>query len=209
MAATQSNRFIGVTTPLGEDELLLQRLDTYESLGRLFEFHLDLLSESETINLDDVIGHPMTVRIDIQDGTSRYLSGICSEFSRTGSLGRYTTYEAIVRPWLWLLTRTADCRIFHEMTVPEIIKDVFREHGFSNFEESLSADYRVWEYCVQYRETDFNFVSRLMEQEGIYYYFKHEEDKHTLCAGRFLQRARSHSCLRESTVLPAFGERST
>ena len=85
-----------------------------------------------------------------------------------------------LHPWLWFLTRTADCRIFQEMAVPEIIKQVFRDHGFTDFEEALSGDYRRWTYCVQYRETDFNFVSRLMEQEGIYYYFKHESNRHML-----------------------------
>jgi len=180
MAATQSDRFIGVSSPLGGDELLFRRMSAYESLGRLFEIHLELLSTSETINLDDVVGQDMTVRLEVQDGSDRYFNGFCSEFSQTGRLGRYVTYEAVLRPWLWFLTRTADCRIFQEMTVPDIIKDVFREHGFSDFEESLSATYRTWEYCVQYRETDFNFVSRLMEQEGIYYFFKHEDGKHTL-----------------------------
>jgi len=175
MAATQSDRFIGVSSPLGGDELLFRRMSAYESLGRLFEIHLELLSTSETINLDDVVGQDMTVRLEVQDGSDRYFNGFCSEFSQTGRLGRYVTYEAVLRPWLWFLTRTADCRIFQEMTVPDIIKDVFREHGFSDFEESLSATYRTWEYCVQYRETDFNFVSRLMEQEGIYYFFKHED----------------------------------
>jgi type VI secretion system secreted protein VgrG len=180
MAATQSERFIGVTTPLGGDELLFRKMTAFESLGRLFEVRLELLSESETINLDDVLGQDMTVRMQVQDGSDRYFHGFCSEFSQSGRLGRYVTYEATLRPWLWFLTRTADCRIFQEMTVPDIIKDVFREHGFSDFEESLSKSYREWEYCVQYRETDFNFVSRLMEQEGIYYFFKHEKGKHTL-----------------------------
>ena len=180
MAATHSNRFIGVTTPLGDDELLFRRMRAVESLGRLFEIHLDLLSESEEVSLDDVIGQDMTVRMEIQDESDRYFHGFCSEFRQTGRLGRYATYEAVLRPWLWFLTRTADCRIFQEMTVPDIIKEVFREHGFSDFEESLSASYRTWEYCVQYRETDVNFVSRLMEQEGIYDFFKHEDGKHTL-----------------------------
>jgi len=180
MAGTQSNRFIGVTTPLGDDELLFRRMTVIESLGRLFEINLELLSAAEDIKMDDVVGQDMTVRLEIQDGSNRYFNGFCSEFSQTGRLGRYATYQAVLRPWFWFLTRTADCRIFQEMTVPDIIKDVFREHGFSDFEESLSNSYRTWEYCVQYRETDFNFVSRLMEQEGIYYFFKHEDGKHLL-----------------------------
>jgi type VI secretion system secreted protein VgrG len=83
-------------------------------------------------------------------------------------------------PWLWFLTRTADCRIFQSMTVPDIVQKVFSDHGFNDFKNSVSGSYRTWDYCVQYRETDFNFVSRLMEQEGIYYFFEHENGKHTL-----------------------------
>jgi type VI secretion system secreted protein VgrG len=93
---------------------------------------------------------------------------------------RFASYRATLVPWLWFLTRTADCRIFQNKDVPTILKEVFREHGFTDFEDQLSGSYRSWPYCVQYRETDFNFVSRLMEQEGIYYYFKHEDGLHTM-----------------------------
>ena len=83
-------------------------------------------------------------------------------------------------PWLWFLTRTADCRIFQSKSVPDIIKGIFRDYGFTDFKDSLSGTYTAWDYCVQYRETDFNFVSRLMEHEGIYYFFEHDNGKHTL-----------------------------
>ena len=98
-----------------------------------------------------------------------------------GTFGIYHAYRATVHLWLWLLTRSADCRIFQNKTVPDIIKKVFRDHGFTDIKDALSGvQYRTWDYCVQYRETDFNFVSRLMEQEGIYYFFTHEQNKHTL-----------------------------
>ncbi|HJR28040.1 MAG TPA: type VI secretion system tip protein VgrG, partial [Pseudomonas sp.] len=92
----------------------------------------------------------------------------------------FASYQATLRPWLWLLTRTSDCRIFQNLTIPQIIKQVFRDLGFSDFEDALSRPYREWEYCVQYRETSFDFVSRLMEQEGIYYFFRHEQGRHVL-----------------------------
>jgi type VI secretion system secreted protein VgrG len=95
-------------------------------------------------------------------------------------LGRYVRYSARVVPWVWFLTRTSDCRIFQQKSVPDIIKSVFREHGTSDFEDSLNGSYSPRDYCVQYMETDFDFVSRLMEEEGIYYFFKHEKDKDTL-----------------------------
>ncbi len=112
---------------------------------------------------------------------SRYFNGFVTRFSFLGMRGpHYGIYRATLSPWLWFLTRTADCRIFQNQKVPEIIRNIFSEHGLTDFKYRLSDDYRQWEYCVQYRETDFDFVSRLMEREGIYYYFIHENGKHTL-----------------------------
>ena len=179
-SVTQAHRAIGVTTPLGEDVLLFRSMEAREELGRLFRFDLDLLSMDPEISIDDIIGQSITVRLEIQEGQTRYFNGIVSEFSQTADSVRYNGYRATVRPWLWLLTRTTDCKIFQEMTAPDIIKQVFRDNGFSDFDDRLSESYRTWVYCVQYRETDFNFVSRLMEQEGIYYFFEHEDGKHTL-----------------------------
>ncbi|MCP4431058.1 MAG: type VI secretion system tip protein VgrG [Gammaproteobacteria bacterium] len=180
MNLTQSNRPIAISTPLGEDVLLFQSMTAKETLGHLFEFSLDLLSEDENISIPDILGQNVTIRLELPDGENRYFNGWVSRFRQVGSEGRLALYEATVHPWLWFLTRTSDCRIFQNVTVPDIIKEVFRKHNFTNFDERLNDTYRTWEYCVQYRETDFNFVSRLMEQEGIYYYFSHESDKHTL-----------------------------
>ena len=110
----------------------------------------------------------------------RYINGVVSRISIDGCNDRQIVYRATLRPWFWLLTRTNNCRIFQELTVPDIIKEVFGGHGFSDFEDRLIGGYRTWEYCVQYRESDFNFISRLMEQEGIYYFFEHVDGKHTL-----------------------------
>jgi type VI secretion system secreted protein VgrG len=178
--AIQTERPIAVSSPLGEDVLLFHGMTAREELGRLFQYDLDLLSKKETIKLEDVLGQGLTVRLGLMDDQDRFFHGIVSRFCHAGTLGDFAIYQATLRPWLWFLTRTANCRIFQEMKVPDIIKKVFRDHGFSDFEESLSESYRTWDYCVQYRETDFNFLSRLMEQEGIYYYFKHVDGKHTL-----------------------------
>ncbi len=176
----QAKRAVEIFTPLGDDVLLFHRMTATEALGRLFQFELDLLSKDPNIKFEDLLGQNVTVRLELPDDKTRYFNGFVSRFSLTGSLGDLSAYSATVHPWLWFLTRTADCRIFQEMTVPDIIKKVFRDHGYTDFEEALSGTYRTWTYCVQYRETDFNFVSRLMEQEGIYYYFKHESNKHQL-----------------------------
>ena len=171
---------VRIKTPLAAEDLLFRAMSGTEEMGRLFHYDLDLVSPKEDLSLDDVLGHPASVELDLPNGGVRYFHGYVTHFSLTGRRGGYATYTMQLRPWLWFLTRTADCRIFQNKTVPEILKEVFREHGFSDFTDSLSGTYRKWEYCVQYRETDFNFVSRLMEQEGIYYFFQHEAGKHTL-----------------------------
>ena len=173
------HRVMEVTTPLGDD-LLFHRLHAREEVSRLSEFELDLLSLKGNINLDDVVGKSFTVKLELPDSKTRYFNGYVTRFGQTGMQGRYHVYHATLRPWLWFLTRTSDCRIFQEQTVPDIIKKVFGDHSAADFKFDLTAKYRKWDYCVQYRETDFNFVSRLMEQEGFYYYFTHDDGRHTM-----------------------------
>jgi len=183
MAITQATRNVAVSSPLGDDVLVLRRMTATEQLGRLFECELELLSEDSAVAFESMVGENMTVRVELPTGETRYFNGFVSAFSQASGTAaeRHAAYRATLRPWLWFLTRTADCRIFQEKTAPDIIKEVFSDHGFSGYvEDALSGSYRTWPYCVQYRETDFNFVSRLMEQEGIYYFFKHENGKHTL-----------------------------
>jgi type VI secretion system secreted protein VgrG len=126
------------------------------------------------------LGQSVTVELTLENDGVRYFNGIVSRFARGAGIGRHAVYRATVRPWIWLLSRTADCRIFQNMTVPDVIKKVFRDLGLTDFDDALSGSYRSWDYVVQYRETALSFVSRLMEQEGIYYYFRHESGKHTL-----------------------------
>lgn len=180
MSEIQENRLMSVTTALEDDELLFHSMHGTEEIGRLYEFEVDLLSEKVDIKFEDLLGEPMSVQLEQSDGEVRHFSGYVSKFSQVGSLGNYALYRASVRPWLWFLTRTSNCRIFQSKTVPEIISEIFGEHPFADHEDALSETYRQWDYCVQYRESDLNFISRLMEQEGIYYYFKHKEGKNTL-----------------------------
>jgi type VI secretion system secreted protein VgrG len=180
MPRTQANRILALSTPLGDDVLLLTGLRGTEQLGRPFQYELDLLSENASVNFDQVVGHNVTARYELPGQTMRYFNGFVSRFVQTSANGRTASYQATIVPWLWFLTRTADCRIFQNKSVPDIVKEVCAAHGFSDVDESLSGTHDAWEYCVQYRETDFNFVSRLMEQEGIYYYFKHADGQHTM-----------------------------
>ncbi|TBU75577.1 type VI secretion system tip protein VgrG [Pseudomonas daroniae] len=180
MAITQQSRMAKVSSPLGENALVMEHLSGTESLGRLFQYELSLASENSSLKLSNLLGKPMGLAVQLADGSDRYFHGIVARCSQTAHRGQFASYQVSLKPWLWLLSRTSDCRIFQSKTVPEIIKQVFRDLGFSDFEDALTRSYREWDYCVQYRETSFDFVSRLMEQEGIYYYFRHEQERHVL-----------------------------
>jgi len=175
-----ASRRINLHSVLGPDQLMIKDATVREELGRMSVMDLDLLSPDENLALDDLLGRGFSVELVLDGDKSRFFHGIVAECSQTGRLGRYARYSAKVVPWLWFLTRTSDCRIFQQKSVPDIIKSVFREHGTADFEDSLSGSYSPRDYCVQYMETDFDFVSRLMEEEGIYYFFKHEKEKDTL-----------------------------
>jgi len=176
----QLTRLAQISSPLGPDILLLSQMTGGDDLGRLFEYRLQLTSNDDAIDLNQLLGKPMSVALQMGAGRTRYFHGLVASCSQGVDDGQFASYQVVLRPWLWLLTRTSDCRIFQHMTVAQIIKQVFRDLGFSDFEDTLSRPYREWEYCVQYRETSFNFVSRLMEQEGIYYFFRHEKDRHVM-----------------------------
>src|SRR5436190_6471644 len=180
MPIKQDSRLLGITTPLGPDVLAVSSVTIKEEMSQLFQIEAELISDEGTLDLDKVIGHSVTLRLNVSQSDKRYFHGFVSRMSQSGNESGYACYSAEIVPWLWFLTRTSDCYIFQDMTVPEIIEDIFKFYGFTDYKLKLSGDYPKWEYCVQYRETDFNFVSRLMEQEGIYYFFEHEDGKHTL-----------------------------
>ncbi|MFB3813532.1 MAG: type VI secretion system tip protein TssI/VgrG [Terriglobales bacterium] len=175
----QTGRLISVDTPLGQDKLILLRYTGYESLSTPFCFELEMFA-NQAIAFDQMVGQPATITVALGDGSQRFINGVVSRFSQTGSDRHHRYYSAQLVPWLWLLTRRADCRIFQNKSVPNIIEEVFKFLGFADYELSLTKTYNPREYCVQYRETDFNFVSRLMEYHGIYYFFRHEAQKHVL-----------------------------
>ena len=178
---TQANRSLALGTPLGDDVLLLTQVTGHEELGRLFEFQLSMQSTNLDLKFEDIIGKNVTIRLEGGKGSAtRYFNGFIKSFQMLDVDNDMASYQATMVPWLWFLTQTSDCRIFQKQKVPEIIKKVFQDAGFNDFEDQSSGSFREREFCVQYRETDFNFVSRLMEEEGIYYYFQHEDGKHTL-----------------------------
>ena len=184
MAYTQENRLIAVQTPLGKDVLLLTGFSGTEGLSYPFNFELDLVSENHNIAFKDIVGKNVTVSIVLADGSKRFFNGIISRFLQGSGGGEegedLADYTATMAPWIWLLTRTADSRIFQGLSVPDIVEKIFTEKGFLDYKFLLNDSYEKRDYCVQYRETDFNFVSRLLEEEGIFYFFTHEEKKHTM-----------------------------
>ena len=186
MAYTQNDKLIAIGTPLGKDVLLLDSFKGEEGLSRLFNFELTMVSENRAIAFDAIVGQNVTVGIVLADGKQRYINGIISSFSQGGGRGEqegtpwFSCYRATMVPWFWVLTKTTDSRIFQNLSVPDIVQKVFQDQGFSDFKLSLHGTYDKREYCVQYQETDYNFVSRLLEDEGIFYFFEHENGKHTM-----------------------------
>ena len=137
-------RLMEIATPLGDDVLLFHGMHAREELSRLSEFHLDLLSKKGDIVLDDILGKNVTVKLALPDDSIRCFNGYVTRFAQRGKYGRYHRYLAEVRPWLWFLTRTADCRIFQQLTVPDIIKKVFGDHSTNDFKLELNGSYRKW-----------------------------------------------------------------
>ena len=175
--ATDQN--IWVTTPLPDGTLLLEEMSGQEHLGAPFGYELALLSLKPDVDLSGLLGLRITVHVKMANG-ERQFNGIVTQVEQGSTDGDFTRYRVTLRPWLSMLAYTSNCRIFQEKSVVDIVKEVFRDNGFSDFDDSLNETYDPMEYCVQYRESDLNFVTRLMEHEGIYYYFKHAGEKHTL-----------------------------
>lgn len=177
----QGTRHFTVTTPLGADKFILKSFQGEERISGLFHYRLELLSQDDSIDFSQIVGKKVTITTQLPGGSdSQYLNGVVGRFSQAGKSARFTTYFADVYPWLWLLTMNSDYQIFQNQSVPDIIKKVFSNLSFTDFKDSLTKTYSPREFCVQYGETAFNFVSRLMESEGIFYFFDHSSSTHTM-----------------------------
>lgn len=196
---TQESKLLTVASPLGDDVLLLRRISGREAISELYRFELDLISEDHCINFDDMIGQNMTVGIRLAEGSEqRYINGLVSRFVQLPAEGRLAHYSAEIVPRMWFLTRTADCRIYQQKTVVAIIEDVFRRFGLTDYENQLQKTYRTRDYCVQYRESACQFVMRLMEEEGIWFFHRHENGRHYLVLADSPSAAKP--CPKPSTV---------
>jgi type VI secretion system secreted protein VgrG len=187
MSYSTKKRPFHLTTPLAEDVLLLHRFDGEEALSRPFEFRLDLLSEDEGLDPKDLVGQRITLRANDSDENvdGKCWSGIVASFGRTGSYWceaagdaqEMTTYEAVLVPWFWQLKLVENCRIFQNLSIPDIVETVLGELQLGKHEADLSGTYEPLDYCVQYNESSFDFIARLLEEAGIHYHFRHDPDQ--------------------------------
>jgi len=177
MSISQAKRIAKIDTPAGQDVLVLNRVVISEQLSQPFRIEADLLSESKALKFEDLIGESVTITMATDEDIPRYFNGIVSRFTQMGMESRFEAYRMEIVPRLWAFSRTFQSRIFQNLAVRDIITKVLEGVVI---EWSLTASYQPRDYCVQYRETDLNFVSRLMEEEGIHYFFKHSHGKHTM-----------------------------
>jgi type VI secretion system secreted protein VgrG len=183
----QAGRLVTVTTALGPDVLLAEKLTGTESLSKPFSFELTAVSKNLDIKASSLVGTPATVTLDVGQGTEalRYLNGVIDSLTGGDNAGYgYRRYVLHLTPSFQMLSHTKDCRIFQKMTIKEIINLIIKEYDIGDVDFSkLTADYQKRDYCVQYNESYFDFVSRICEEEGVFYYFIHKSGSHILTFG--------------------------
>lgn len=199
MAISQNDRLIRIATPLAENTFIALSFAGMEEISKLFNFEVELASERSDITFDQLAGTNVTVGVKSSDGAQRFFNGVIVEFSPAvvSEKDGYSKYSAVMRPAMWMLTQCYDCRIFQNKSVPDIIKEVLDQgslgpkgvNGKIDYRLELTGSYDVHEYRVQYNESDHNFISRLCEDEGIFYFFEHENGKHTVV---FADAAQNH-----------------
>jgi type VI secretion system secreted protein VgrG len=163
-----------------EDAFTFRHMHGREALSELFDYQVELLSDDDGIALEEILGTPLMLAMGLQGGGTRYFHGHVVQFAYAGTDGSYACYHARVRPWLWFLSTTTDCRIFQNLAVPDIIEQIFSKYPVASYDFKLMESHAEREYCVQYNETDLSFVQRLCEDEGIFFFFEHKEGEHKL-----------------------------
>jgi len=178
----EAERKLELHTPLGPDKLLIRQFHGAEQLSACFEYVLVLYSEDHDVKPDDLLGEHVSIRVRCGGQPERFIDGICCEFGHVGSRGRFASYQMVLRPWLWLLSTRSDCRVFQKRSSVEILREVVSGWQDATFELELRVKESPAEreYCVQYSESDLSFVMRLLEDDGLYFFFEHEQDKHKL-----------------------------
>lgn len=177
---SQDSLRISLTTPFGADTLIVERLSGSEEVSGLFSYRLDAVSTEKTLSAANVLGKAVVATLHLPGGKTRIVHARVARFAQAGSDLRVTRYSMDLVPWCWFLTLTQDCRIFQNVSVPDIISTVCSELGFTDLKKSLTQSHPAREYCVQYRETAWDFLCRLMSEEGIFFWFDHTDSAHTL-----------------------------
>lgn len=175
------SRTYKISGPFDSESLLFRSMSGNEALSSIYEFRLEFVSKDKNFDARTLIGKELTLKVN-NGNKNRYLSGLVTQAKRVGqetTTERYFIFETIVRPWLWLATKTNHYKIFQKKNIPQVIKETLEDYPFE-LEIKTEESYREWGYCVQYDETDYEFVSRLMEHEGIYFWFEHSDGKHKL-----------------------------
>ena len=180
----QADRLMQFSSPLGKDVLLIQSLDGAEGISRLFEYHVELLASLDTeIDTKSIVGAKVAVAISLNDVVgSRWVNGIIASFEQSAGDTEFNVYRARIVPSMWQLTLSANCRVFQKKTVVDIAKAVIGEYGLT-VSDQTSASYKQLDYCTQYSESDFHFVSRILEESGIFYWFEHTDQDNKIVLG--------------------------
>jgi len=182
----QTNRLFTIQTPMkGRSDLVLVDFQCAEGLSQNFEIHVRLASQDPNVELKKMIGQPVTITLQLTDALAsseeRYFHGYVANFTHLDNDGGFTVYSAVIVPWLWMLSRRRDIRVFQEENTEDILSKVFQEYGkIASFEFRLSKGTKNRSYCTQYRETDLEFVERLMQEDGLFFFFEHAKDGHKL-----------------------------
>jgi len=171
-----------ISGPFDKEEVTVEHLTGREELGTPFKYEVSLLCKSPSLDLSKFIGDTVTVTMLAENG-KRYFNGYVTRAALVSTFDRNARYHLTLRPWFWIMSPRTNNRIFSHKTVPQIAKILFGEHGFTDFDDTLGSGYKEKDFVVQYRESDFAFISRLFEKAGIYYYFKHEEKRHVMVLG--------------------------
>lgn len=175
---THNMRLLDFQTPLGKDVLLIRSITGREGLSQLYSYEVEAFAPLATeVAFDKLIGQAVQVSVALKGGEKRYFHGLVKSVVRGARSASAIAYRLEIVPALWLLTQRTQCRVFQQVPVPDLLRKVL---AGLDIDLELTGTYEPRDYCVQYRETDFAFVSRLMEEEGIYYFFRHREDGHTL-----------------------------
>jgi len=200
---TQDSRGIGIETSLGKDVFLLLNVEGAEAISEQYCYSLSLAAERRDINAKEIVGQQIDFWILNSDGNKQYYNGYVSQF-RGGALVQngFRSYQMQIVPWSWFLGKNQNYRIFQEKTASEIIEEIFNEFSFSVFQNNCQSTFPKLDYCVQYKESSLNFIVRLAQEYGIFFFFTHEKGKHTLVLA---DKATAYLDCGESKVIQTFG----